>query len=186
MRCNARLLQKRGTVLGNWRKFVHSSLLMLSLASCGAWAADLSSCADDLDRLRKASRDASDQASTARSKQSDLEDCRNDRDGAEYKNDRCRDKASDFESAMSSLRSEMDTVDGRIRSARTSCGYNLTSIDGTATTLPRPEGTGDSQCDLYRGYRGKLPFDALIKTCSQYMSEGDCKRCLAFKPESKK
>lgn len=145
------------------------------LASSGlAVAADWDSCADDLDRLRRAARDASDKANEVRSAADDLESCRR-YPANEY--DRCASKASYYRSAVSDLESELSTVDSRIRSVNASCA---TALGGSASTrtLPQPS-TGNRACDLYRSYLDKLPLESLVKACTKSMPEADCRKCLA-------
>lgn len=135
-------------------------------------AADWNSCADDLDRLKRAARDAADKANDLKSKADELENCRQYPSGFDYMRDKCRSKSSDFESAETDLKSQLGAVDSRIRSVRSSCGYNF---GGTGTS----KSSGSRQCDLYRSYKGQLPLESLLKTCAKSMPEAECKKCLA-------
>jgi hypothetical protein len=67
----------------------------LVISTAAAWGADWSSCQDDLDRLRRASRDASDIAERVKSYHDDLESKTSD----------LRSKIEDVRSAASSLQS---------------------------------------------------------------------------------
>lgn len=144
-------------------------------------AVDWDSCADDLDRLRRASRDASDVANDVKSKTDDFENCRRFPDVYDLLRDRCQSKRWDYQSAMQSLKSELDTVDSRIRSVRLSCGYNLSSIEGPPTGLaPSPlRSQSDQLCELYRSYRGRLPMQNLLELCRKSISDAECRKCLA-------
>ncbi|MBU2227408.1 MAG: hypothetical protein KJ936_07035, partial [Proteobacteria bacterium] len=82
---------------------------------------DWYSCADDLDRLRRAARDAADVANDVKSKADDFENCKRFPDIYDLIQDRCRGKAYDYQSALSNLESELNTVDRRIRSVSSSC-----------------------------------------------------------------
>ena len=178
--------------------------LVVGLTLSAASAADWDSCADDLDRLRRAARDAADKANDVKSKSDDVkskseefENCKRYPDMYDLLRDRCRSKASDYQSAqsdyrsalsdyqnaLSDLESELGTVDSRIRSVRSSCGYALGTTGSPSFSQPQPSGSGNPACALYRNYKGKLPLETLLKTCtqSQSMSEAECKKCLADK-----
>lgn len=169
--------------------------LVVGLTLSAASAADWGSCADDLDRLRRAARDAADKANDVKSKSEDVEskseefeNCKRYPDMYDLLGDRCRSKASDYESALSDyesalsdLESELGTVDSRIRSVRSSCEYDLGTTGLPSLSQPPPSRSGNRACALYRSYKGKLPLETLLKTCtqSQSMSEAECKKCLA-------
>jgi len=34
-------------------------------------------------------------------------------------------------------------------------------------------------CDLIRSYKNRLPLETLIKSCTQSMSEAECRKCLS-------
>ena len=150
--------------------------LLLSCLWAVASAADWNSCADDLDRLRRSARDATDIAERVKSKASELENCRNFPGTFDLMRDRCRSVTSDYESEVSNLQSELDTTDRRVRDVSSSCGIDLGSARGA---LPTRRSTGNRQCDLYRSYRGRLPVDTLMQTCAKSLSEAECKKCLA-------
>jgi chromosome segregation ATPase len=95
-----------------------------------AQASDWSSCADDLDRLRRAARDASDLAQQVElakqefeSKKRELENCLNYPETYAFMRDRCQSLRWGYESALSrykselsNLESELNTIESRIRS----------------------------------------------------------------------
>jgi len=145
----------------------------LALFVVSARAVDWDSCADDLDRLKRAARDASDKANEVKSAAEELENCKR-YPSSEY--DGCRSKASSYQSAVSDLESELSTVDSRIRSARSSCGYSLGGTGTAVRTTRQP--TENPMCELYRSYKDKLPLEYLVKACMQSMSEAECKKCL--------
>lgn len=154
-----------------------------ALAVCfffsAASAADWDSCADNLYQLRRAAQNAADKANEVKGKSEEFENCRRHPDMYDLLGDRCQSKASDYESAARGLENELDTVDSRIRSVRSSCGYDLASV-GPAYQGHTPN-SGNRFCDLYRSYKGRMPLDALLKTCKQSMSEAECKKCLLAK-----
>ncbi len=147
------------------------------VALSSAVAADWGSCADDLDRLRRAARDGADKANDVKSKYEELENCRRNPNAYDYMRDRCQTKTSDYQSAVRDLESELSTVDRRIRSVRSSCSYDLGGTGSPGGALRQP--SGNRLCDLYRSYKGKLPIESLLKTCTQSMPEAECKKCLA-------
>jgi hypothetical protein len=165
--------------MGHIHSIVRILFLTATLAASGASAIDLGSCADDLDRLRRAASDATDKANDAKTKQEELQTCKNDSYSYDRNYDGCRSKASYFQSAAGDLKSELDTIDSRLRSIRSSCGYDL-------TMRQRDPSTGDEYCDMIRGYRKRLPYQNLVAICSQSMAEDDCRKCLAFKPYAPK
>lgn len=164
------------TARANFVKLLVS--LLTVVVTSAVLAADWDSCADDLDRLRRATRDAADKASDVKSKAEEFENCRRYPDVYDLWRDGCRSKGSEYQSAVRDLESELSTVDSRIRSVRFSCGYDLGST--ASPRLHSPE-TGNQVCDLYRSYLGRLPLDALLKTCLRSMSETDCRKCLTGK-----
>ena len=140
---------------------------LTSLAS----GADWSSCAYELDRLRRAARDAADKANEVNVKAQDLENCRRYPKDHGFGDDKCRNKLSDYEIAVSSLDSELIMVESRFKSAHVSCSST------TAGPARRP--SGNYLCDLVRRYKEQLSFEKLLEICVQSMSEADCKKCLA-------
>lgn len=150
-----------------------------TLCASSANSADWDSCADDLDRLRRAARDATDAANEVKSKAEDFENCKQYPDTYDLMRDRCRSKAYDYQSAASTLESELNTVNSRVRSVSSSCGMDLSSMGAASPTRPRAPSSGNRMCDLYRGYKNSLPLETLIKTCTQSMSEAECKKCLS-------
>jgi hypothetical protein len=77
---------------------------------------DWSSCQSELDRLRRAARDASDKAGEMESYKSDWESCRR------YGNDDCVSKKRNYESEARDFASELDTAMSRYKGAMSSCG----------------------------------------------------------------
>ena len=142
-----------------------------------AHPADWDSCAYDLDRLRRAARDATDVANDVKAKADELEQCRQYPEIYDLLRDRCRSKVSDYQSARSDLESELSTVASRIRSVSSSCGVDLSPA--RSSSFAKPEATGDRTCDLYRSYKNKLPFESLLKACTKSMSEAECRKCLS-------
>ncbi len=151
------------------------ALTLLSLLNV-ANAADWNSCADDLDRLRRSSRDAADIAQRVKLKASDFENCRNFPGTFDLMRDRCRSLSSDYESEVSSLQRELDTTDRLVRNVSSSCSADLGNARSASSTR---KSTGNRQCDVYRSYKGRLPDEALMQACSKTMPEVDCKKCLA-------
>jgi hypothetical protein len=141
-------------------------------------SADWSSCADDLDRLRRAARDAADVASEVKSKAEEFENCKTYPDTHDLLGDRCRSQAYDYQSKLDDLKSELSTVASRVRSVNSSCGTDLPRIGRPAVSGPTVPSSGNRLCDLYRSYKDKLPSEVLLKSCTQSMSEADCRKCI--------
>jgi DNA repair exonuclease SbcCD ATPase subunit len=160
--------------------------LVGSLALIGA---DWSSCQDDLDRLRRRASDASDKASEVESASSDLqskkdeyEQCRSYPRIYDIYRDRCRSLAdeyetarSNFESEKSDLESALDDVDSALRSVSGSCGFAFSA--GSRATTGQPG--GDSLCRLLQRYKGRMPLEKLMETCTKAgLTVEQCRVCL--------
>ncbi len=83
---------------------------------------DWSSCSSELDRLRRAARDAGDQATTVESAKDEYETCQRRQTSQERADNSCASKRTEYESARSEADSQVDTVMSRIKSVTASCG----------------------------------------------------------------
>ena len=151
-------------------------------------AEDWSSCASDLDSLRRAARDASEAAERAESERDEyennkreLEDCLNYPKMHDLMGDKCQSLRWDYDSARSSYRSalstldsELDTVRRRYQSVQSSCALTAPGSGASRSGASK----GKSLCDLYRQYKGSLPIKTLMDMCRQNLSQEECKRCL--------
>ena len=153
--------------------------VLLFIFSVFSFAADWDSCADDLDRLRRAARDAADVANEVKSKADELENCKRNPEVYDLMGDQCRSKAYEYRSALSNLESELNTVNSRIRSANSSCGFDFSSLGSSTQLKPRPPSYSTNICDWLKSYKKKIPFDTLLKVCIQSMTETECRRCLS-------
>lgn len=108
-------------------------ITLASLMPLPSFASDWNSCADELDRLRRASRDATDAANEVKSKADELENCKQYPDMYDDHGDGCSSKASDYRSALGTLKSELDTVNRRIKSVSSYCGVNLSTLGESST-----------------------------------------------------
>jgi len=156
-----------------------------------AYAADWGSCAGELDRLRRAARDASDAAQQVESakqelesEKDELENCINYPDIYDLMDDRCQSQQWDYDSArdnyksqISNLESELNTVESRIRSVQWSCDFQF-SITPPTGGLKVPE---KDSCNIYRYFKNKIPIPTLLETCKKSMTEDECKKCLDIK-----
>lgn len=148
-------------------------------------------CASDLDNLRRRAGDAETAAQDAAQKQQrfksaeyQLQQCRQFPEIYDLMQDRCQSKAYDLDSARSwyqsslqSLRSSLDDIDSKVKSAASSCSFDFRSILGPPPSVP--EGIRNpEQCMVYIQYKGRLPQQTLIDTCSKRMSAEECKKCL--------
>lgn len=163
---------------GRWLASTCALFLILVHPVLGA---EWDSCADDLDRLRRASRDAADAAEAVKSRYEEVETCRRYPETYDFMRDRCRSKVWDYESALNSLQSELATVDSRIRSVRSSCGYGLSSLSSPPSGVaPGPSTSPSSRlCQLMQSYRGRVPDESLIQICVKSMPESECRKCLS-------
>lgn len=155
--------------------------VLIAITPASVFSADGDSCAQNLDRLRRASRDAADAANDVKSKAEEFEKCRRYPDIHDLMRDRCQSKAWNYENAVRSLESALITVDSRIRSVSSTCGYDLTSIGSPSYSQPSTPSSTNRLCDLFRSYKDRVPPDTLFKICTQSMSEADCTKCLLEK-----
>lgn len=163
------------------RRWAAVCLAGILTGSSLASAADWSSCADDLDRVRRAARDAVDVAEQVKSKHDELENCRLYPEIYDLMRDRCQSQTWDYQSTVSSLRSELSTVDRRVRSAGSSCGYDLSPLDSSVPKRGVGPGASPSArlCGLMQSYRGRIPDEQLVQICSRSMPEPECRKCLS-------
>lgn len=136
---------------------------------------DWNSCQDDLDRVRRAARDASDKAGEADSKAQELQNCQNFPDTFDLLRDGCRSYRWDYESAVADIESELDTLNSRIKNAQSSCNFNFAS-SSSPSTAP----TQTDNCSVFRKYKGRLPDADILNVCSRYMQREACQKCLAL------
>ena len=163
----------------------------LLLLSANSYAQDWSSCASELDSLRRRASDASSVAQDMeykhgrlKSAENDLRQCLSAPQVFDLLRDGCRSKRSDYESAKSayasqldSLKSRLDDVDSKIRNVSGSCGIDLSRTLGPPPTVPAGVKSPE-QCAVYLRYKGRLPAQALLDTCSKQMSLEECRKCL--------
>ncbi len=169
--------------------FALSMAGLLPLAT--AIAQDWSACANDLDELRRRARDASSAAEDADAKkrefdsaEEELQRCRRSpqiydstRDGCQYRRSNVESARASYRSSLESLKSNLDDVDLKNRSASSSCGYEISSVTGPAATVPSGVKRPD-QCAIYLKYKGRLPRQTLLETCAKQMPAEDCAKCL--------
>ena len=147
-------------------------LALLGSPSIGI-SSDWGSCADDLDRLRRASSDANDAATQAESDEDEYENCKNYPDTYDLYGDRCRSVADEYRDSLDALENALDTVNDRVRSVALSCGMPLPAVAG-----PRIERSGDRLCNLYRSYKGRMSDQLLMQQCTVSKPESECTKCI--------
>lgn len=166
------------------------AITTMAVASA-AMATDWGDCANELDYLRRRSSDASDKAREAESKKSDFERKRDDLNRCvqnpqvyDLMGDRCQSARSYAESAQGYYRSSLDDlgnalgdVDRKVKAVAGACGVELKQVTGPAPQVPSGV-KNPALCSVYLGYKGKLPLQQLIATCTPHMGEADCRACL--------
>jgi hypothetical protein len=149
--------------------------LLPHLANADSWFL----CASALDDLRKASGDAADAANIVKLKADDLDNCKLSPQIYDLMRDQCTSKSNDYQRANKWLMIELDGVSSKVQSVNVSCGTNL-SLVGTLSAKKQKSPVKDNGiCDVYRGYKGALPIEELVKICSQNMSVTECYKCLS-------
>lgn len=145
---------------------------------------DLDSCHDDLDRLRRAASDASDQAENADSKRTDFQNCKRDPDVYDLLGDGCRRRSGDYQSALDDLESKMDDLDTRLRSVQSSCGYefSINRMSSLEAAQRRQEAAQRRLCVSFRGFLGLgMSPNSVLQMCEKNMDAQWCKACLGLK-----
>jgi hypothetical protein len=159
-----------------------ATLVAATVAQTPIVASD--SCHDDLDKLRKASSEASEAAGDAKSKGDDLDDCRRHPETYDLMHDNCRSVDSDYQSALSDLEGKMEDVDTGVRSTQDSCGYHftvnrLTSLEASQRRL---EAAQQRFCTSYRRLAELgIPRDTALQMCKAQADEKWCKQCLGLR-----
>ncbi len=164
------------------------------------FADDWSSCADALNALSLASKDASEAAEETESAKHEFEDAKDELENCitypdiyDFMDDQCQSlkweynySKNDYNSALSHLSSELYTVDSRIRSVESCCeiSFSITSL-GITPSIPKAETLSapkaEASCSTFSSLIGKLPIDRILYYCKQVMSESECKKCLELK-----
>lgn len=180
-RCRAMSLGELSLIAG--------AVLMLSIGN--VFAQDWSSCASDLDDLRRRADDASTAAQDVDQKQrrfksaeEEVRQCRQFpqiydllRDGCQTKRYELDSARSSYRISLDSLRGSLDDVDAKIRSAGSSCGFDLTRVLGPSPTVPNGVRSPE-QCAIYLRYKGRLPKQSILEVCSKQMPLDECRKCL--------
>ena len=164
------------------KKIILQVLITAMCPISAAIGSDWSTCSSNLDDLRRASRDASDIAAELDRTAGELRNCRNFPSTYDWAKDGCRNKISDYNSKLSSLKGELDTVSRRSRYVASACGNEMTSLDQVPNQIsPASSNRENYLCSAVRQNKGTLPDKDLISICKQYMSESECKKCLQTK-----
>lgn len=166
--------------------------MILWLLACQAIPADWSSCASDLDSLRRRASDASTEAEEADSKKREYEDavdayrqCRSMpsvydiyRDGCRSKRSEAQSAEDDYRSALDDLRSALDDVDSKVRSVSLSCEFEVGPTSARAAHLNSLPPALRQRCAVYARYIGRLSTDQLRGLCTKHNSAEDCAKCI--------
>jgi hypothetical protein len=159
-------------------RFIGLSLCLIASVHASDW----STCASNLDDLRRASRDASDIAAELDRTADELRNCRSFPSMYDWAKDGCRSKVSDYNSKLGNLQSELDTVSRRSRYVASACGVDMSSIEQVPNQNAPSRNTRENYlCSAVRQNKGTLADRDLIGICKQYMSESECKKCLQTK-----
>jgi len=170
-------------------------LVLGALLSWPLQAQDWSSCASDLDDIRRTADSANTAAEDAAQAKSEVEDKRDElqsclsapsiydlyRDGCQSYRFDYEDALSDYRSRVSYLESELSDVDSRVRSASISCSYDL---GGTVVPSARPGASGTQPghspqwCRIFQRYVGRVPRESIMKVCLQNHRPDECNKCI--------
>jgi hypothetical protein len=165
-------------------KFAVALGLLAAAPPANAPRLDLDSCQDDLDRVRRAASDGSDAAEDAKRKHDEFESCTGDTQFHDRMGDGCRHRKSDYQAALVELESEMDTLDGRLRSVQDDCGYDFTfnRMSALEASQHRLESSRRRLCTSLKQLvaLGVSPNN-VFQNCKTNMDEQFCKACLGLK-----
>lgn len=151
--------------------------------------ADWTDCSTDLDRLRRASRDAQAAADEVASAAEEFEAATNELDQCksypelyDFMSDGCRTARFDAESAASDLESEranlasyLDTVSRRARDVNTSCEADVEiEVEHQGASVQGQP----SICPAVRALAQRVSPEKFANFCSEALSLPECSRCL--------
>ena len=165
--------------------------LAVVLSSTTTYAADWNSCYNELDSLRRKSRDASEITGRLRdlhaeyeTKKSNYESCKS------YGYDRyyCQNKLDELNSCINSYNSElsnfqygMESVRSKIRSVEDFCGYDLGILRANIFSNK----SDNSFCTTLIDMSGIVEADNLIELCLQTKNEEYCNKCFSLVQQRK-
>ena len=151
--------------------------LMATIATSSVLLAqvDFSSCADDLDRVRRRASYAADAAREAETAQTDYDQCRSDPKFYDLLRDGCSSKSLRLRSTISDLQSAFDDVARAMRNATSSCGIGTVSRSSITGVSESNQG----MCATLRSAKSRLSIDSLMSVCKSNMPESECKACIA-------
>lgn len=149
--------------------------LFPTLAISSAW----NGCANELDRLQRATSDAAAAANDVNYKAVDYENCQQYPRLYDQMHDECRSKAYDYQNTVRNFNNSLITVENSIQLVNSSCGINLPSIENLSSIRPMVPNSENSICNIYLGYKSKLPLKELINLCMKSMSKEECQKCLS-------
>jgi len=152
-------------------------------------AADQSACNGELAQMHGDRAEIAARADTVATALDRFETCARQVPDASGIGKLCTSQEANYRDAVAALNMAVDRVDARIRRIGISC---VKDSDGRAVEPPPPkeapqpparaalqppEGV-NSSCDLARSYKGKIPFDGVVRICERSMSAADCRACL--------
>jgi hypothetical protein len=162
------------------------AFLMTGTSASSHQTIDLRGCSGELDRMRRASRDATDSAESAASARDSLVSAKSTAESAcrsgqsEY---RCKSARLDLESAqlqfdseLSRFTSDYGTVQSRIRSVQVSCG----DAPLPSAIIPGVTPANQSTCRTLRRLRDSgTPLERLRQSCTAFgFTDAECRACL--------
>jgi len=172
-----------------WLQHLYALVTILLLTTLSG-AEDWSSCQDDLDRVKRAAQEASDAAEELDSKAREVEDKRSELQNCltypsmyDVWRDRCQSQRREYDYARQDyiskkreLESELSTLESRLRSVQSSCGYTFSFGGGPGRLPPSQKQAGF--CTLLQSYKGKMSAATLLDICLKSMTEDECRSCL--------
>lgn len=88
---------------------------------------DIENCAQDLEQLQLAVRDATDQATEARANHEEREHCKHELDHTNLQGEDCDEIKIKYQNQVNDLESELQNVGRQLAIVENSCGYNFSA-----------------------------------------------------------
>jgi hypothetical protein len=183
---------------------VNAALAIALITIDASSAADTVNCNGEFAQIQGDRRDVAARGNDVAAAIEQFETCARQNAATGKVPDSCRSQADDYQKAVTRLNVALDSADRRVRLIGVSCAQP--PVDGTATSAsappavpsaplpptpppraaaqpvvvapPPPPPPMDASCETARSYKGKIPFEGVVKICLRTLSEADCRVCL--------
>jgi hypothetical protein len=181
-----------------------ASLALAIALTDASFAADVASCNDVLARMQGDRRDIAARANDVATAIEQFEMCARQNASSGNVPDSCRRQADEYQKAVARLNGALDSADNRVRTVGGSCvqppapapvvapaarpapqpvvvappPVPVVAPPAAAAAAPQPPPINDASCDTALSYKGKIPYEGVVKICLRTLSEAQCRQCL--------